>query len=95
MCHLDTAQCRILKDSGRFLVKILWGLGLNFNLHSVKVFYMSGRFVKVFYMSGRFYYCKRKILRQRTLLSQGLGELEAIKSFYEVILFCFFLCMTT
>ena len=28
MCHLDTAQCRILKDSGRFLVKIPWGLGL-------------------------------------------------------------------
>ena len=28
MCHLDTAQCRILKDSGRFLVKIPRGLGL-------------------------------------------------------------------
>ena len=30
MCCLDTAQCRILKDSGRFLVKISRGLGLNF-----------------------------------------------------------------
>ena len=28
MCHLDTAQCKILKDSGRFLVKIPRGLGL-------------------------------------------------------------------
>ena len=28
MCHLDTAQCRILEDSGRFLVKIPRGLGL-------------------------------------------------------------------
>ena len=28
MCHLDTAQCRILKDSGRFLEKIPRGLGL-------------------------------------------------------------------
>ena len=28
MCHLDAAQCRILKDSGRFLVKIPRGLGL-------------------------------------------------------------------
>ena len=32
MCHLDTAQCRILKDSGRFLVKIPTGLGLMNNL---------------------------------------------------------------
>ena len=33
-CHLDTAQCtgRILKDSGRFLVKIPWGLGLNMEM---------------------------------------------------------------
>ena len=35
MCHLDTAQCRILKDSGRFLVKIPWGLGLNHNFCEV------------------------------------------------------------
>ena len=28
MCHLDTAQCRILKDLGRFLVKLPRGLGL-------------------------------------------------------------------
>ena len=28
ICHLDTAQCRILKDSGRFHVKIPRGLGL-------------------------------------------------------------------
>ena len=29
MCHLDTAQCRILKDSGRFLIETPRGLGLN------------------------------------------------------------------
>ena len=28
MCHLDTAQYRILKDSGRVLIKIPGGLGL-------------------------------------------------------------------
>ena len=35
MCHLDTAQCRILKDSGRFLVKIPRGLGLNSSVHTL------------------------------------------------------------
>ena len=29
MCHLDTAQCRILKDSGRFLVKNTKGVRVN------------------------------------------------------------------
>ena len=33
MFHLDTAQCRILKDSGRFLVKIPRGLGLKSFVH--------------------------------------------------------------
>ena len=32
MCHLDTAQSRILKDSGRFLVKLPKGLGLIFRI---------------------------------------------------------------